>query len=130
MSAFLRFLHFSCLTIFLISGCATTHYQPAGKVESAGQLLHKGEKIKVVKVDGKSIEFTFLELKDEGIYGEKNIFIAKQDISRIEVKKTDPGLTPEDIAGAAIIIVVLPFMVLCSVVTGDNRSAGVCAWGH
>ncbi|MFL6657934.1 MAG: hypothetical protein ACJ8GW_07690 [Massilia sp.] len=114
----------------LLTGCATTRYQDAGEISKVSDVLKHGDALHVVRVDGSALDFNLKEITADEVVGYGNHVVAKKDIARIEKKVRTPGIEPSGVAAAGVIIVMLPFMVGCSIITGDNRSSGPCGWGH
>jgi hypothetical protein len=113
-----------------LTGCATTQYKDVGDVSKVSDVLLHGDSLHVVRIDGSTLDFNLKEITADDVVGYGNHVVAKKDIARIEKKVTTPGIDAAGVAAAGVIVVLLPFMVGCSIITGDNRSSGPCGWGH
>jgi len=134
----------------LASGCAPmTVYRPvdlaavgvtpaaapaSGPVTVAQALTPHRDVLRITRKDGSAVQGVLTSVDEHGLQLAGQPRVPREDIARIERQQAAPGAdaarTAGQVAGAATVMVVLPFMLLCAAVTGDNRSSGSCAWGH
>jgi hypothetical protein len=118
------------ILIQLLTACASAPLQNNVEIAKVNELLGKGDHVRIIKVDGTSTDIFIKEVRGNGIVGFNDVFIDRKDMARIEKQNKSSELGAAEYASIGLIILLLPAMALCTVVTGDNRSSGPCGWGH